>query len=469
MRNDQAQEGLSAVGKLDAVISLYRERLLILTNEKDRLSPQKSVLLAFWWKWYTEIQKNQRLTSKAFELWFVSLAYYLAFGKAQEILEILDTRDEINIEIAQGARISIEQRQELLRLDTQLKQHAARVKHHVNLGEYRTSFSTPPESWWWRLDEIIFPHKLDQWDWLWKLLTLSISTTGLGFLANCASRLFTGGIEPLAATAIIVPSILTLMQANTELTKTGQEGFEKLISKLHIPHYYREEAKLGLAVLLFISIFMFWYSLPNLANWYNQLGLEAYENGKFIKAERNYLRAISLDPDNLETNFNLAVLYEDLQELDKARSYYQIAAKGKLPEAHNNLARLYIRSKQYEQAVPLLQEGLHLVEKSSRNKLSTQYNLLKNFGWARFEQKRFNESSFYLQAAIGLTNQNGAADTINNLGSAHCLLAQVLEHQKEAGISKEWQQCCELGSTSNLDEDLWLNMAHKYFKGRKQC
>ena len=53
---------------------------------------------------------------------------------------------------------------------------------------------------------------------------------------------------------------------------------------------------------------------------------------------------------------------------------------------------------------------------------------------------------------------------LKNQGSAHCLLAQVLERQKQPSALEQWQKCSDLGSTLNPDEDTWLHLANKKLK-----
>ena len=177
-------------------------------------------------------------------------------------------------------------------------------------------------------------------------------------------------------------------------------------------------------------------------------------------AEQNYLRAIALNPDNVDAHYNLGNLYEDLQEFDKARTEYLIAVKGDVPEAYNNLARLFIQKKEYPQAVALLNQGLLQAGKQDSFP-EVKYNLFKNLGWARFQQGRDIEAQQALQVATGIASNPEVAQYIRNPGSAHCLLAQVLQRQKQPSAIEQWQQCCQLGSTLNPDEDTWLHLAHK--------
>ncbi|MGL5835805.1 MAG: tetratricopeptide repeat protein [Waterburya sp.] len=372
---------------------------------------------------------------------------------SQRALEILAARDALQKVLEAQEQVSVELLSQVMELDSQLKQKASRILKVLNLPECRESLPTSELDWWWNLDS-------KQVNWLIKGLTLITWTGNLGLLANIASRFLSGGVGVVGAIAVVFPSFLTLLQARSELTEVGREGVEKLFIKLGISQSCREEAKFGFLVALFGLLLSFWLALPLISQIYNQKGLKNYVQGKLVTGEENYLRAIALNPDNVDAHYNLGNLYEDLQEFDKARTEYLIAVKGDVPEAYNNLARLFIQKKEYPQAVALLNQGL--LQTGEQNSFpEVKYNLLKNLGWARFEQGRNPEAQQALQAAIGIASNPKVAQYIQNQGSAHCLLAQVLEEQKQPSAIQQWQQCCEMGSTLNPDEDTWLHLAHK--------
>ena len=52
---------------------------------------------------------------------------------------------------------------------------------------------------------------------------------------------------------------------------------------------------------------------------------------------------------------------------------------------------------------------------------------------------------------------------MENPGVAHCLLAQVMERQRQSAIG-EWKKCQELGSVTNPDEDALLYQANQKLK-----
>ncbi|MHC5730826.1 MAG: hypothetical protein ACYTXY_43335, partial [Nostoc sp.] len=111
----------------------------------------------------------------------------------------------------------------------------------------------------------------------------------------------------------------------------------------------------------------------------------------------------------------------------------------------------------------LLQNGL--VKANEQNSSpEVRYSLFKNLGWVRFEQGRYEEAQKTLQAAIGIANNPEVAKYIQNTGAAHCILAQVMERQKQPTALEQWQKCCEQGSTLNADEDAWLHLAQQKLK-----
>ena len=186
-------------------------------------------------------------------------------------------------------------------------------------------------------------------------------------------------------------------------------------------------------------------------------------------AEQDWQKATSLNPDNANAYYNLGNLYEELQQFDKAKKNYQIALGGNVPEAFNNLGRLYIKEKKYSQAVALLSKGLLFANKQNSH-LEVKYSFFKNLGWARFKQGRNIEAKQHLQAAIGIAQRKEAAQYISNPVAANCLLAQVLDKQKEKGAISEWRKCCKSGSRLNEDEDEWLYIAQERLqKAGKKC
>jgi tetratricopeptide (TPR) repeat protein len=200
-------------------------------------------------------------------------------------------------------------------------------------------------------------------------------------------------------------------------------------------------------------------SLPLISDYFNERGLDNYIEGDWSSAQSDYERALSLDPDNAEAHYNFGRLYEDLQELDKARTQYRLAAQGGLDAAYNELARLYIQDKKYSQAASLLLKGLEIAQEGDAQ---TQYALLKNLGWARLEQGRYADAETYLRDAIEFDK------TLRRTpAAAHCLLAQVIEKKEDPDSAlREWEICLGYADVRNPDEDAWFGMARERLDAR---
>ena len=413
-------------------------------------------------------------TLKRYETAIESLFQAGSSIELEQVLGVLNARDAVQIALKEQTHIPPSNLKEVIKLDAALREKAELITKAINcqkkeqLALWRESVHPPAEAWWWRLESLAPPHPWDRWDWLCKGLTVAAWTANLSLLVNVASRFFSAGVGFGGAAAVIFPSIFALLQASSELTKAGQEGFDKFLEKLSIPKQYREEAKLASALLLSGILIIIWSSLPLISNFYNHNGSKKYEERNLGEAEQDYLKAISLNADNIDAHYNLGNLYEEWQELEKAKKEYQLAVAGNSPDAYNNLARLYIQEKKYPQAATLLTKGL-LLTNEQNSFPEIRYSLFKNLGWVRFEQGRYEEARQTLEAAIGISRNPEAAKYINT-AAAHCLLAQVLDKQKQSTALEQWQKCCQLGSRLNPDEDTWLHLSQeKLSKAGRRC
>ena len=388
---------------------------------------------------------------------------------AQDALLILSARDALQSALASKPALIAMHLRQIQTLDEQLRAHSLRLVQGLDLAAYRQSYPVPASSWWWRLDEAQPPHPMDRFDWLFNGLTLTAWTASLALLSNIAGRFFSGGPDLVGASAVIFSSLLTLLKARSDLSETGSDPLEPALKALKVPGIWRAEAKLGSTVILLSGLLLFWHSLPWLSHLYNRRGVEQYHAGQLTLAEARFLRAAALAPDNLEARYNLGNVYEDWLKIDAAKQAYQAAAIGRVPSAFNNLARLYIQEKNYDDAVSLLSDGLGETKVQTVNP-EDRYNLYKNLGWARFGQSRDEEAAAALTTAISISQQSillpdqsqgRVSDYLNNRASAHCLLAQVLERQGESAALAEWQVCNDQANPQVKEEDTWLHQARQ--------
>lgn len=395
----------------------------------------------------------------------------------EQILEILAARDELGKELEAQKPIPVAILPQLIELDSHLKQHAYKITQVLELAEYRETLPISAQAWWWNLETRESSHPCNRFDGVLKIIRLIVWTGNLALLGTLMTRFLSGGSGLIEALAIAVPSVFSLLQANSQLTESGQKAFEKGLTRWGIPQHFQEEVKLVSTFLITLLLFGVWCNISSISQRYNRQGFDAQERGKLALAEKNYLKAIELEPENLDAHYNLGTLYEDLQDLDNAQKQYLLAAKGGLADADNNLARLYIRGGKSSEALKLLLQGLKLIKEKEKNSepqteedkqefLLVKYSLLKNLGWANFELKRDKEAQPYLLAAIGIASKPGLTKSLPNPGAAHCLLAQVLERQKQPDSSIHWQQCRSLvesrlaaGEQISSEEDTWRYLA----------
>jgi tetratricopeptide (TPR) repeat protein len=394
----------------------------------------------------------------------------------EQAVNILTARDKVQKALGAENPVTANLLERLVVLDNRLQENAALISQILDLATYRNSLSVTPQEWWWNLDSTVESDSSDKFAWLWKGARLSVWTMNLGLLGTLATRFFSGASGLTEVLTIALPSILVLLQANNELTSSGQEGFNRLFNRLKIPPHLYEQAKFIPTASLFGFLLIIWFLQPQFSQEINREGRRAEEKGQLTSAEQNYLKAIALDGNNLDATYNLGNLYEELQNFDDARKYYIIAAKGGFPDAYNNLARLYILQNKYSEAVLLLKDGLALIEKKERqeqqqanvsNDLNVvKYSILKNLGWAKFKQANYEEAQGFLLGAIGIASVPEIQSYILNPGAANCLLAQVLEAQKSSGAVEQWRQCYDLvnkrlaaRNVRNAEEETWFSLA----------
>ncbi|OLT63592.1 hypothetical protein BJP37_31310 [Moorena bouillonii PNG] len=407
----------------------------------------------------------------------------------EKVLEILLTRDALNQVLSSNINPSASVILKLEELDKQLKENAEKLIQFIDLDHYRDNFPKHPDAWWWYLDsyaekKAIKSHPWNRFDWLVRGARVIVWTGNLALLGTLASLFLSSGSGFWRAAAIAFPSILSLLQAQSELTETGKKGFDQLLKRLKIPQHWHEEAKLGSSLLMTVLLLGFWFNLPSISNRYKREGQQLQYQQNLALAEQKYLKAIQLDSSNLDAHYKLATIYEELQDFANAKKQYIIAAKGGYLDAYNNLAYWYIRKNNNDQAVELLNQALKLLNKKESNleqltdrekiNLQTQkYSLYKNLRWARFKQKQDDDAIPYLMMAISIAKNPKYQKFIRNPGASFCIYAQILpnKNKKSSQGQQYWQQCHQLiesrlaaGETINSEEDRWLYEAKQKLK-----
>ncbi len=399
----------------------------------------------------------------------------------QKILAVLITRDALQKqleEVEASAKILLR----LSELDSSLRKQITLLSKKVNpkvrryiltqLEDIRKVSNPSSELWWW------FPkipvHSWDRFDLAWDILTLIWLTSIFSLFKDIASRFLSGGVGLgiFGSFAVIFQSILALASGGA-LTQTGQKLVESTLKHWGVPRDWWQETKFGAASLLLLIFIGFRLSLPQIAIKYNNSGLQDYHEGQLDSAESKYKRAIKLKPNYTQAHYGLGLLYEDLQDFKQAQTQYSLAIQSGFPPANNNLARLYILSKidhpkPYPAAVNLLLKGIYQLENEQKfrqikGKKQIQYDLLKNLGWARLKQERYEEAKDAFEAAITIEN-------IPKKAAAYCLLSQALEKldNKQETWQKALVNCLQYPiSPNNPEEDEWVYQAQQKIKTLK--
>lgn len=285
----------------------------------------------------------------------------------------------------------------------------------------------------------------------------------LALIADISSRFLTGTPDTISTFAIVFQSILAALATGGALTKIGQELVDGIFDSLKIPQRFWHESKLICAMILSISLVTFRASLPSIALFYNKRGFESFSIGRIDDAKQDFIQAIRLNPNFMEANYNLGQIYERLQDSDNALTKYKIAAELGSVRAYSVIGRIYNLKKDYPLAVYFLLKGKGLLEGTSKGSsidkdVDTKYAILRNLGWARLEQERYSEAQAYLKDAIKLLPERV---------SGHCLMAQVLEKQKQQVNAKPfWKDCLKYSSKLPIDGysielDAWVGLANQ--------
>ncbi|MGG6242038.1 tetratricopeptide repeat protein [Nodosilinea sp. AN01ver1] len=383
----------------------------------------------------------------------------------ETVLATLHSRDRIQHQIDQLAEMPDEETLpprfwlDLAEADAAWGRQSDRLRAIPALAGWRKSVHPPEHHWWWYPPDPEPPK--EALAWLWGGLTIAMLTISLALAQDIASRFTADTPGVWSSLGAIAPVVLTLFASGGALTKVGQQALENLLSTRGSARKNWAKIKFALAFALALGLFCFHsLGLPRIAAAYNQQGEEQYETGDWASAQNNFQQALSLKPDYPEAQFNLGVIYEEFQEYDKAQNEYLKAVQGGYLPAYNNLAHLYMRDGNYDQAIPLLLLALNS-PKLQQQTSELEYVLRKNLGQVRLEQGRLPEAETELLEAIRIGEEIDPSRP-----DAYCLLAQVLEQQPEGATEptapiptarETWTQCLQYANRP--EDDRWAGLA----------
>jgi DNA-binding winged helix-turn-helix (wHTH) protein/Flp pilus assembly protein TadD len=230
-----------------------------------------------------------------------------------------------------------------------------------------------------------------------------------------------------------------------------QDNLERDSRATPIKHVGRWLGAMAITGLLVVTLAS---SLPFLARFYNNRGVVHQQTGDIRAAIQDYKWALRFSPAYTEAHYNLGDVYEEIPDYDKAVEQYQraIDVDPKFYAAYNNLARLYImRRRDFGAALVLLDRALSLQPQEA----PVRYTLYKNYGWANLGLGQLGQAERNLRLAESLDPRRG---------SAHCLLANVLEGQERAADAiPEWESCLAYSNQPEVEPE-WRNAAQEHLR-----
>lgn len=322
--------------------------------------------------------------------------------------------------------------------------------------EYREIFNPEQSEWWWYYE---YQHEFEKLDWLWNDISLGVFAVAGTILIDTCSKFIFLGPDVVSALILGSHSILAMFAIQGSLTKKGQLLLETIFRTIRLPKYLWKKSQLlfslnWLLTVMLINIFL----LPALSNQYTNQGIIYYEQGQVSKANQKFNRALNIDGNNVKAIYQLGLINEAI-DLESAVKYYKRALSGGYAPAYNNLGRILIKQGELSEATAFLLQGLREIQNNYYEGL--EYYLLKNLGWVRLEQGRYQEAKTLLESAkqVGGDEKTGVA--------SYCLLAIVKEnlHQNPA---KEWQICLAYASSINPDEDNWIQKARQFYENNEE-
>lgn len=401
-------------------------------------------------------------------------------GKLQlALLEVLIARDRVARALASDQPALSETLALVNQLDQKLKTDADSINAVAweSMADWRESFQPAGTAWWWWLDDYQPVEKkffssraaLASLTWLcWISIAISLS-----YILEVVRRFVSTGAD---VPSIVLQGLLALLVGSTIIQlvgqaarATGQNGVMKTP-----PHQKTRFVFLGaLAIVtVFIALGIEAFRSRAVAHFSHD-GVFYKQQGQLTAAIQNYQRAISLKPDDSEAHYNLASVYEEVLEYDKAEAEFQVAmsCKDQYGLAYDRLARLYIlRRNDYVGALMLLKIGLEKLDQMKEKNLLVQqdyldirFAMLRNRAWAYFGLGYFNQALNDLNAALEIRPKGAVA---------HCLLGQVLESEKnprrdQKKAMDEYKKCVAYSQLFNDNEENWLGLARERLSQRE--
>ena len=212
-----------------------------------------------------------------------------------------------------------------------------------------------PDDWWWFLEQPPAAHWTVRFDWLWNSLAVIWLMAAVALSVDVGRRFLSISPDTLETFVVLGEASVAFLAAGGALTTAGRKLTDRFLRSFGVPARFLQEAKAAVAVIVLVGLVWFRVSLPDIARFYNNRGVAQHQSGRLTTALRDFLRALSLDPNYIAAHYNLGLVYEDMGDFEEAAVQYRFATQGDFDLAFINLARLYILDGAYSQAASLLE------------------------------------------------------------------------------------------------------------------
>jgi tetratricopeptide (TPR) repeat protein len=367
------------------------------------------------------------------------------------VLTVLLARQHLAKVIAKGSHKPSDLFTEIGDLDEQLKSKAGVIiscTGSKTFQRWRDLFQPTEGAWWWFLDRRVNDAERAR-TIIWVLLTGFSITLIISVAADVSSRFLVGVPDRLSILSTASQVFLALL-AGSSFTQAGREWVGRLLAAVHVRRGLQPFFGFILALVVLSAIIGFRYSLPAVARSYNQRGVEALRDKKVGAALANFQRAVSLNPDYPEAQYNLANVQETVFDYDKAIASYQktIELSTNFDEAYNDLAHLYLLYRSdYKRALDILSQ----IFSKPITDPSLKYAAYKNRAWAFMGQDQLALSA----------NDLELAQNIQDTAEIHCMRGEVLWRMSaKTEAVDEWTKCLKMAKTDSRGvEPYWQALA----------
>src|SRR5215213_30602 len=353
-------------------------------------------------------------------------------------LTVLLAREQLARAIGKDAHRASGLITEISDLDQDLKSKAGSIISCAGaktFQNWRDIFQPQESSWWWFLDKRVSDAETTR-AIVWVLLTGFVVTLIIAIAADISSRFLVGIPDKFSILSTASQVFLALL-AGSSFTQAGREWVGRFLSAIHVRSGLHPFFGLVLALVMLLAVIGFRYSLPAVARFYNRRGAESLRDNKIGAALSDLQRAVSLNPDYPEAQYNLGDAQRAVFDYDKAIANYEkaIALDPDFVEAYNNLAYLYlVYRSDYKRALDIVTR----IFTKSLTHPNLKYAAYKNRAWAFMGQDQLDLSMIDLDEA----------QKIRDTAEIHCIRGEVLSRKDDKPSAvEEWSKCLDMAKT----------------------